>query len=89
MSYSRWSTSNWYSFYNSVSDGSNKEDQVLSLWHVTENKDFTYSELKDFGQNKLWALYPLADNDDILEALSIIELFIADVDEDFSEDDLK
>lgn len=89
MSYSRWSSSNWYAFYNSVAVDSKKEDQVLSLWHVTESKDFTYSELKNFGQNKLWALYPKADNDDILEALHIIELFMSDVDEDFAEDDLK
>jgi hypothetical protein len=89
MSYSRWSSSKWYSFYNSSSEGAKKEEQVLSLWHVSDSKDFTYKELKDFGQNKLWSLYPEADNEDILEALSIIERFIHDVDEDFSVDDLK
>ena len=89
MSYSRWSNSTWYSFYNSIPEDSKKEDQVLSLWHVSDNKDFTYNELKSFGQNKLWVLYPEASNNDILEALSIIERFIHDVDEDFSVDDLK
>jgi hypothetical protein len=89
MSYSRWSTSNWYSFYNSNTQSLPKEQQVLSLWHVSESKDFTYDELKDFGQNKLWSLYPEASSDDILEGLEIIELFMADVDVDFTEDDLK
>jgi hypothetical protein len=89
MSYSRWSTSNWYSFYNTIGDGSKKEDQVLSLWHVTENKDFTYTELKYFDENLLRTLYPKVNNDDINEALDIIKLFIADVDDDFVDDDLK
>jgi len=89
MSYSRWSTSNWYSFYNSNTEALPKEQQVLSLWHVSESKDFTYEELKDFGQNKLWSLYPEASSNDILEGLDIIELFMADVDVDFTEDDLK
>ena len=89
MSYSRWSTSNWYSFYNSNTEHLPKEQQVLSLWHVSESKDFTYEELKSFGQNKLWSLYPEASSNDILEGLEIIELFMADVDVDFTEDDLK
>ena len=89
MSYSRWSGSNWYAFYNSIAVDSKKEDQVLSLWYVTENKDFTYTELKYFDENMLRILYPEADDDDINEAVTIIELFMSDVDEDFAEDDLK
>lgn len=89
MSYSRWSTSNWYSFYNSDRDDLPKELQVLSLWHVSERKDFTYDELKSFGEKKLRTIYPLADDDDINEGLEIIALFMSDVDEDFAEDDLK
>lgn len=83
MSYARWSTSNWYSFYNSSPEESLKEDQVLSLWHVTDNKDFTYNELLSFGQNKLWVLYPNASNEDILEAMDIIVRFKKDVCDDF------
>jgi len=50
---------------------------------------FTYTELKYFDENMLIILYPEADDDDINEALNIIELFMSDVDEDFAEDDLK
>ena len=39
MSYSRWSCSNWYAFHNTYS-GEDKDSQLLSLWHVSENKDF-------------------------------------------------
>ena len=89
MSYSRWSTSNWYSFYNTKGIDSEKKEQSLSMWHVTETKTFTYEELKSFGEKKLRTIYPLADDEDIEEGLHIISLFIADVDIDFAEDDLK
>lgn len=89
MAYSRWSTSNWYSFYNTRCIDSTKEEQCLSMWHVTETKTFTYDELKSFGEKKLRTIYPLADDTDIHEGLDIIALFIADVEDDFAEDDLK
>lgn len=89
MAYSRWSTSNWYSFYNTRCIDSTKEEQCLSMWHVTERKDFTYTELKSFGEKKLRTIYPLADDADIYEGLDIIALFIGDVEDDFAEDDLK
>ena len=89
MSYSRWSTSNWYSFYNTRYIDSTKEEQCLSMWHVTERKDFTYDELKSFGEKKLRTIYPLVSDDDINEGLDIIAMFIADVEDDFAEDDLK
>lgn len=89
MSYSRWSTSNWYSFYNSNNEDLPKEQQVLSLWHVSESKDFTYEELKTFGEKKLRTIYPLLDDADINEGLDIIALFMSDVYEDFAEDDMK
>jgi hypothetical protein len=89
MSYARWSTSNWYSFYNSSSEGSAKDDQVLSLWHVTETKDYTYKELKSIGVKKLKSLYPDATDEDITEAMDIIERFKKDVCDDFGGDDLK
>lgn len=83
MSYTRWSTSNWYSFYNSSSEGATKDDQVLSLWHVTETKTYTYKELKSMGIGKLRSLYPDATDEDIEEAMDIIEKFKKDVCVDF------
>jgi hypothetical protein len=89
MSYTRWSTSNWYSFYNSSSENSSKEDQALSLWHVTETKTYTYKELQSMGIGKLQSLYPDATEEDILEAMDIIARFKKDVCDDFNGDDLK
>jgi len=89
VAYSRWSTSNWYSFYNTRGEGSVKEEQVLSMWHATEHKSFTYAELEFFGENKLRSLYPLADDVDITEGLELIGLFKADVENYFADDDCK
>lgn len=87
MSYTRWSISNWYSFYNSGSEGSLKEDQILSLWH-TQQHDFTYQELLSIGKKKLKSLYPEASDEDIDEALDIIEWFKEDVELEFPQDDI-
>lgn len=48
MSYSRWSGSEWYSFYNS-SSGPIRDEQVLSLWYAghASLRDWTYGELVD------------------------------------------
>jgi hypothetical protein len=89
MSYTRWSSSNWYSFYNSSSKDSTKDDQALSLWHVSETKTYTYKELQSMGKGKLHTLYPNASEEDILEAMDIISRFKNDVSNEFERDDLK
>jgi hypothetical protein len=89
MAYTRWLCSNWYSFYNTIGINTTKEQQVLSLWHVSESKSFTYEELRSFGEYKLRTLYPLANDVDINEGLDIIALFMFDVEKDFADDDLK
>lgn len=89
MAYSRWSTSNWYAFYNTRGECLLKEEQVLSIWHTTEHKSFTYEELRSFGENKLRSLYPLADDVDITEGLDLIGLFMTDVENHFADDDCK
>lgn len=58
MSYSRWCGSNWFSFYNARGGQSTKEEQCLSMWHVTENKTFTYEQLKTFDEEELRSIYP-------------------------------
>ena len=58
MAYTRWSDSNWYSFYNASSPQLSKEEQGLSLWHVSETKTFSYQQLKSMGEGKLRSMYP-------------------------------
>jgi len=88
MAYTRWIDSNWYSFYNAKPESDKKEEQSLSLWHISETKTFTYKELQSMGEGKLRSLYPEADDEDIKEVLDIISRFKKDVNDDF-EDDLK
>ncbi len=90
MSYSRWISSNWYSFWNSSEVSDLKDDQVLSLWFNLETIfDFPYKEVVSFGPNKLKTLYPDASDEDINESLDIIQQFIHDVDNSFATDDFK
>lgn len=53
MSYSRWSNSSWYTFYNANS-GRDLEEQVLSAWYSLDKCiDWTYAELEDLVRDRL------------------------------------
>ena len=53
MSYSRWITSSWYTFYN-ASSGETLEEQVLSAWYSLDKCiDWTYAELADLVKDRL------------------------------------
>jgi len=85
MSYSRWSNSNWYSFWN-TSSGETKESQVLSLWYCgsDELRDYQYSELLEITPNLLKSEYDVKiKKSEIFEALGYIHQFIEDVDKEF------
>lgn len=92
MSYSRWSTSTWYSFYSCWS-GPTRDEQVLSLWSSMDGtKDWCYSELKAAKESGLDEFlkenYPdLKDNQaDLNEAKEIIDIFLKDVDDQTDEE---
>lgn len=90
MSYSRWSDSNWYTFWNTSSPDATKDEQVLSLWYAGEDlTDFTYKELKSFDISKMQEKFPNADTEDLEEALGYIQMFFDRVDRTFAEDDKK
>jgi hypothetical protein len=87
MSYSRWSNSSWYSFWNSSSDEEDIDGQILSLWlGGDQNLDFSYSELLDFTEDTMKFHYPGISDADIIEGLGLIRTFIEDVNEDFYRD---
>lgn len=90
MSYSRWSDSNWYTFWNTRSPDATKDEQVLSLWYAGEDlTDFTYKELKSFDISKMQEKFPNVDTEDLVEALGYIQMFFDRVDRTFAEDDKK
>lgn len=89
MSYSRWSNSNWYSFW-STSSGETKDDQILSLWYggIDDIVDLSYNDLVDVKSPKELAFYyeskiPI---EELTEAMKYIKWFIDDVNEEFSGD---
>lgn len=80
MSYSRWSNSPWYTFWN-VCSGPTKGEQVLSLWYTLDHcKDWTYDDLKSMDLSDLMIEYPGVRYDEIMEAKKYIDAFISDVD---------
>jgi len=83
MSYSRWSYSVWYSFWNSASSGKKKNDQVLSLWYSMDKTiDWTYPELLNVTAEDVQRRYN-CEIEDAEEAMIYINEFIKDVDKEY------
>ena len=83
MSYSRWSFSVWYSFWNGSSSGKEKNDQVLSLWYsMDKTVDWTYTDLLDVTAEDIQRRYN-CEIEDAEEAMTYINRFIKDVDLEF------
>jgi len=83
MSYSRWSFSVWYSFWNSASSGKKKNDQVLSLWYSMDKTiDWTYPELLNVTAEDVQRRYD-CEIEDAEEAMTYINEFIKDVNKEF------
>ena len=83
MSYSRWSFSVWYSFWNSASSGKAKDDQVLSLWYSMDKTiDWVYTDLIEITAEDIQRWYK-CEIEDAQEAMDYVNRFIKDVDEEF------
>jgi len=83
VSYSRWSYSVWYSFWNSASSGKKKNDQVLSLWYSMDKTiDWTYPELLNVTAEDVQRRYN-CEIEDAEEAMNYINEFIKDVDKEY------
>ena len=85
MSYSRWSFSVWYSFWNSASSGKAKDDQVLSLWYSMDKTiDWVYTDLIEITAEDIQRRYK-CEIEDAQEAMDYVNRFIKDVDMEFKE----
>ena len=85
MSYSRWSYSVWYTFWNSASSGESKDEQVLSLWYSLEKTiDWAYSDLVNITAEDIQRRYK-CDIEDAQEAMTYIDRFIKAVDNEFED----
>ena len=82
MSYSRWSYSVWYTFWN-ANGGEEKSDQVLSLWYsMDKTVDWLYSDLINVTAEDIQKRYN-CDIEDAQEAMMYIGMFIKDVEKEF------
>lgn len=85
MSYSRWSFSVWYSFWNGANSGKSKEEQVLSLWYSMDKTiDWVYSDLLNVTAGDIQKRYR-CEIEDAQEAMDYVNRFIKDVDMEFKE----
>lgn len=85
MSYSRWSYSVWYSFWNSANSGKSKDEQVLSLWYSLDKTiDWPYSELLDVTAEDIQRRYR-CEIEDAEEAMNYIKKFIKAVNNEFED----
>jgi hypothetical protein len=83
VSYSRWSFSVWYTFWNSASSGKSKDEQVLSLWYSLDKTiDWTYSDLVDVTVKDIQRCYN-CEVEDAEEAMTYINGFIKDVNKEY------
>ncbi|MFH0982799.1 MAG: hypothetical protein V2A79_14845 [Planctomycetota bacterium] len=85
MSYSRWSTSNWYAFHCSAK-AQIWQDEELALWHCAERaegegscRDWKAGEVLSADAAWVRERFPGISDDDVAEALDIIKEFLADV----------
>jgi hypothetical protein len=83
VSYSRWSFSVWYSFWNGSSSGKEKGDQVLSLWYSLDKTiDWTYADLEDITAQDIQRRYN-CELEDAEEGMTYVNRFIKDVNEEY------
>ena len=85
MSYSRWSYSVWYSFWNGASSGKSKDEQILSLWFSMDKTiDWVYTDLLNITAKDIQRRYN-CEIEDAEEAMDYVNKFIKDVDMEFKE----
>lgn len=83
MSYSRWSFSVWYSFWNGANSGKSKDEQVLSLWYSMDKTiDWVYSDLIDITAEDIQRRYK-CDIEDAQEGMDYVKRFIKDVNKEY------
>jgi len=87
MSYSRWITSYWYTFWNESESGEKKEDQVLTVMGSEFRElNITYKELEDDKQSYMDEVYVTFEDikkEELEELEDYIDAFMRDVEETF------
>ena len=97
MAYSRWSDSNWYSFWvgGIKPTPTRKEDEVLALWHdLGAMPQFSYATLKSLKDSDgingfLKSTYETITDSEVVEANNIINRFLYDVEGSYKIDNNK
>jgi hypothetical protein len=85
VSYSRWSFSVWYTFWNGANSGKSKDEQILSLWYSLDKTiDWPYSDLVNITAEDIQRRYE-CEIEDAEEAMTYIDRFIKAVNNEFED----
>ena len=89
MSYSRWSNSSWYVFWN-ASSGFTRESQVLSAWYSLDKCiDWTFNEVDTLLSSAFHEIVPRLEmkygcsGDEATELQEIMQIWRSDVKSEF------
>ena len=88
MSYSRWSNSEWYTYW-CMSNAHEIRDMDNELFEVCAVHTFTYRELKDDIENCLVTVKEKCPEGNLDELRGYMEEFVADVEEEYEVDKSK
>jgi hypothetical protein len=93
MSYSRWSTSSWYVFWDAAYSGDTKESQHLACWYSVDDADkgsWSYERVKDFISKKPDSIINILQGrykcspDEANELQEYMQVWVSDVNSKFS-----
>jgi len=88
MSYSRWSNSCWYTYWDSGASGDTKEAQVFTVKSGLRELKMSYQELENDRQgfmDEVYVTFEGMQEDELAELEDYIDAFMWDVEEDFGE----
>jgi len=90
MSYSRWSDSSWYTFWDASRSGETKEEQELAVWYDVDTLiSWTFEELQSLlSKDHSYAIHLLemkyqCSPDEATEVMEYMQQFCNDVKKEF------
>lgn len=84
MAYSRWITSEWYTFWCSMGEAIGLETRDNAVFCICALCTFTAKELRDDIDGCLEKAHELQPDSDIEELRGYMGLFLADVDKEYA-----
>ena len=89
MAYSRWSTSDWYTFWSSMGEDRDLETRDNAVFCICAAISFPSKDLRDDIEGCLEKAHELQPDSDVEELRGYMNQFLADVDKEYPEEENK